>query len=208
MTAELGDINRRALLQHLALLLGATALPHSALAATPRRKKPFLPLASFRLLTAIADTIIPVTDTPGAVAAGVPAKVDYMIAKWASAENRNGLTKALAAIDVLAKSQTQMAFVALTPARRKELLLVHDAAALKPVPRKPGANTGLSALMGGGASVADPDYSRLKSLIVANYYNSEIAMTQEIIYEHVPGGWIASIAVTPETRPFAGVGPF
>jgi hypothetical protein len=31
-------------------------------------------------------------------------------------------------------------------------------------------------------------------------------MTQELVYEHVPGKFVASLKTTPETRPFAGVG--
>lgn len=208
MNAQIFEMDRRAVVQRLALLLGATALPADVFAATAAKTKRFLPAASFKLLTAIADTIVPVTDTPGAVAAGVPAKVDYMIAKWASAERRKDLIGALGAIDKMAMTQTRKGFAALKPAKRKELLLVHDAAALKPVPAAPGSKTGLAALMGGGPSVVDPGYSKLKELIVTSYYNSEIAMTQEIIYEHVPGGYTPSIPVTPETRPFAGVGPF
>jgi gluconate 2-dehydrogenase gamma chain len=204
---DIAFMGRREMMQQLALLLGASALPLDAFAAVTAKNKRFLPAASYKLLTAIADTIIPATDTPGAVGAGVPAKVDYMIAKWASPERRKALVGAMAAIDQLAKTQTKTGFAALAPEKRKALLIEHDKAALKPVAKVPGAKN-LGSVFSREPSVADPGYSKLKDLVVAIYYNSEIAMTREIIYEHVPGGWTPSIKTTPETRPYAGTGPF
>ena len=65
--------------------------------------------------------------------------------------------------------------------------------------------SGLAALMG-APSVADPGYHRIKTLVLSLYYNSEIAMTQELVYEHVPGEWVPSLEITPGMRPFAGGG--
>ncbi len=54
----------------------------------------------------------------------------------------------------------------------------------------------------------NPAWVKLKDLVITLYYNSEIAMTQEEIYEHVPGKWVPSLKITPGMRPVAGVGPF
>ncbi len=35
---------------------------------------------------------------------------------------------------------------------------------------------------------------------------SEIGMTQELVYEHVPGKWVPSLEMTPGMRPFASPG--
>jgi hypothetical protein len=57
-----------------------------------------------------------------------------------------------------------------------------------------------------GPPVAKPGFLRLKDLVIALYYSSEVALSKELIYEHVPGPFVPSMKVTPETRPFAGVG--
>ncbi len=209
MNAEFFDLDRRGLMQHMAMLLGAAALPTGAFAAVAKGTKRFLPAASYQILVAVADTIMPATDTPGAVGVGVPAKLDYMLGKWANAKHQQAMSAALISVDKFAVAQTKKGFAALTPAQRKTVLIAHEKAVLKPVPQAPGAPTGLMAMfLGGDASVVDPGYARVKDMIVSLYYNSKVAMTKEVIYEHVPGGWTPSIKTTPQTRPSAGTGPF
>jgi gluconate 2-dehydrogenase gamma chain len=203
------DLNRRSMLHQIAALIGATALPLEALAA-PRRRAAvtrFLIPANYRLLIAIADTLVPVTDTPGALAAKVPEKLDGLLRNWASSKTRVEMNATLAAIDAAAMTADKKSFTALAPERRKAVLIEHEKAALKPVPRKEKLS-GLAAMMG-PPSVADAGYYRLKSLVVALFYNSEIAMTKEVIYEHNPGKWVPSLTITSGMRPFAGTGgPF
>ena len=66
-------MDRRALIQRMGLLLGATALPLEAFAAPAGKAKRFLTTPHFKLLGAVADTIVPATDTPGAIAAAARA---------------------------------------------------------------------------------------------------------------------------------------
>jgi gluconate 2-dehydrogenase gamma chain len=203
------EMDRRSILARIALLVGASAVPAEAIAAVAKTKaKRFLAPAQYAVLSAVADTIVPATDTPGALAVGVPAKFDQLLAKWASAKRKVELTGALTEIDTLAMTSDKKGFAALTPARRKALLLAHDKAAVKPGAPPKEKLTGLAAMVG-GTPVANPGYVKVKDLIIALYYNSEIAMTKELVYEHVPGKFVPSFNVTPQTRPFAGVGgPF
>lgn len=196
------SIDRRTLIGTLAALVGASALPMDVLAAATGKAKPYLAPAPFALLEAVADTLVPDTDTPGAVAVGVPRILDGMLATWAAPETRTTLATALSAIDAAAVKSDGKSFAALSPARRKAMLTDHDLAALKPVPRTDGLS-GFAAFLG-APSVADPGYSRLKTLVVTLYYASEVGLTREVIYEHVPGPWVPSLKITPETRPFAG----
>lgn len=203
---DMFDFDRRSLMGNIALLLGATAIPAEAF-AKPKGKaaaKKFFSPSQMALVSAYADTLIPATDTPGAVAVKVPALLDSLVTNWASAASKALILGALPGIDKLALDADKKPFAALTPARRKELLIPYDKAALKPVPRKEKL-TGLAALMASPA-YADPGYARIKDLIVRLYYTSEVAMTQEVIYEHVPGPFVPSLKITPQTRPFAGVG--
>jgi hypothetical protein len=204
------SIHRRGALASIAALIGATALPLEALAA-PKKKtkgkaapKKFFSPSQMVLVTALADTFIPATDTPGAVATKAPQLLDSLMVNWASPATKAQILGALPGIEKLALDADKKPFAALTPGRRKELLIPYDKTALKTVPRKDKL-VGLAAMMG-GPSYADAGYGKLKDLIVTLYYTSEIAMTQEVIYEHVPGPFVPSLKITPQTRPFAGVG--
>lgn len=203
------SMDRRSLLESALLLMGVTATASfstKAFAKAVASPKPFLDQKSFTLLSAIADTIMPKTDTPGAVDAHVPAKFDALLVNWASPEHCVQLTGAMTKIDDLAKEKQAKGFAELTPEQRKEVLVAHDIASLKPVPRKDKL-TGMRAMIA-GPSVADPGYSKLKELIVLLYYYSEEALTTELVYEHSPGGWTPSVKVTPETRATGGLGMF
>lgn len=200
------DMDRREMLGRMAFLLGAAALPGEALAAPAPRARPFLNPARMRLLSAVADTMIPKTDTPGALDAKVPAKFDALLLNWAAPARRVELVGALSKIDALALAQEKAGFAALTPEKRTALLTAHDAAALKAVPdtRK---LTGMAAMMAGPA-VADPAYAKLRELIILLFFVSEEALTSVLEYEHSPGSWTPSIKVTPQTRNTGGLGLF
>lgn len=203
------QIGRRALLGSALLLLGAsaaTSFTPAALAKAAAGPKRNLDPQNYSLLGAVADTIMPRTDTPGAVDAGVPAKLDAMLETWASPESRAQLAGALTDIDSDAKAKKGRSFTQLTPAERKELLVAYDIAALKPVPRTGPAASLMDAMA--EAAVVRPGYAKLKELILLLYYYSEEALTTELTYEHSPGGWTPSVKVTPATRATGGLGMF
>ena len=200
------QFDRRSMLETMAFLLGAAALPADALAKPAARAKKFLDVGRMKLLSAVADTMIPQTDTPGALAAHVPAKFDALLVNWASPARRLELVGALAKIDAAAMTQEKVSFTALSPEKRNALLTALDAAALKNVPRKEKL-TGMAAMMAGPA-VADPGYAKLRELIIVLFFYSEAALTSVLTYEHVPGGWTPSVTVTPQTRNTGGLGMF
>lgn len=209
MMFEEVTLDRRTIMARLALLVGAAALPAEALAVA--RKGPlkrFLAPAQFATLTALADTVIPATDTPGAAAVGVPRLIDAMLANWASAATRTRIADVIAQVDKIAAEAGAKSFAALPAARRKTLLAGFDRDALKPDPHPAERPDSLLAMMHGPA-VMNPGWLVLKDLVITLYYTSETAMTQEVVYEHVPGKWEPSLPITPGMRPFAGNGgPF
>lgn len=178
------SVARRDLLSMMAVLLGASAIPAAALSAAA--SPPYLDPARGQLLVAIADTMIPQTDTPGAVQAGVPATLDTMLRNWASPAQRARLQAALDAIDAAARAGGATSFVALAANARHALLAAHDAAHF----------------------AAGSDYRLLRDLVVLLYYISEPGATVELRYEHRPGAWEPSIPITPDTRAWAGVNAF
>lgn len=207
---EFDNIDRRALMTRAMQIVGATFVVGAGVTACKQSESKGTPLAATLMatLSAIADTIIPATDTPGAVAVGVPKKLDDMLVNWASAERRAELTGAIEEIEKVATTTAKVSFAALDPVKRKALLVAHDKAAVMPGTPPKKKLTGITAMMA-GAPTANPAYVKLKELIINLYYNTEVAMTKELVFEPVPGKYIASLKVTPETRPFAGLGgPF
>lgn len=182
-------LHRRQILQQALLLTGMAMLPGEALAALSSNPH-VLDKPGRALLAAVADTIIPATDTPGALAVGVPGLLETMLVEWASPDHRTLLLATLQRIDKAAAPPDgkgdDKGFAALTPDRRYAVLAKIDAA----------------------SGMSDPGYSLLKQLVTTLYYLSETGSTVELRYEQVPGSWDPSIPVTPETRTQGGAGLF
>ncbi len=110
-------MNRREFLQAAAVLTaGATTLPRgwamsgeqqAFLAAQPdyidRHEVDFFTPSQRAAIRAMAEQVIPATDTPGAIDAGVPRFIELMVADWFNEEERQsfmqGMAGFLAAVD-------------------------------------------------------------------------------------------------------------
>lgn len=170
-------LNRRALLLGAVLLVGGAAAltrfvrkPGAISAAGPA-----LTAKQFALLEQVCEVIIPTTDTPGAIVAGVPAFIRQMIEEWASEDSRAELAGVLEAVEKLAWSRFGGAFVELTPERRIEVITALDAQRL---------------------ARQDPAYRKFKHLVLVGYYQSEVGATQELRFELVPGAWRSCVPLT------------
>lgn len=227
MTQATG-LDRRSLLQRALVLAGVAVLPGGAevLAAAASGAKRQLDPARYAVLTALADTIVPKTATPGALDANVPQNVDALLGAWASPKHKAEIVGAIDEIDGLARAKHQRPFAILTPVERAGVLGPYDAAALKPAPKPapPAIAVGAAPTTADPQSgklkqeapqtmedrmsprFANPGYGKLKELIVILFYYSEAALTHDLAYEHAPGEWQPSIPITPATRPWGGVG--
>lgn len=175
-------MERRDFLGSLATLLGVATLPVGALAAPARFA---MPAAQMAIATAYADTLIPRTDSPGAVDAGVPKSFGAMLANWAAPETLKSMLAELDAIEAAGKAQSGTSFSAMKPAARLAMLKAYDAANF---PRR--------------------EYKRLRDMMLVLYYNSEPGATQELRYEHAPGPLEPSLPITPQTRAWASLSFF
>jgi gluconate 2-dehydrogenase gamma chain len=166
-----GKLNRRALLLGAAFLAGGAGALMQVLrepAEGEGDKADALNSEQFALLEQIADIIIPDTDTPGAIAAGVPAVIRDMLNEWASAQTRREFTALLADIDKRAWQKHGAGFLALGPDDRLALMKAIDEELITAV---------------------DMNYRRMKFLVLVGYYHSEVGATVELRYELVPGAW-------------------
>jgi hypothetical protein len=132
-------------------------------------------------VTAYADTLIPDTDTPGAVAVGVPALLDHMMATWASAATRSSLRTTLASMRRDLDREAGRPFATAMLDERVRALTPLDARWFAAEPERPGP------------------YRQFKILVAKLYYTTRIGATVELRYEPIPGEWRSDI-------PFADVG--
>lgn len=171
--------NRRALLRGAILLVGGIAIAPEVLAASG---KTFFAASERAHLDLLCETMIPQTGTPGAIAAGVPAFVDTLMADWASPESRAKMQGMIASLARAAKADTGKSLADLSAAERTTWLAKQDAALI---------------------AADDAAYRQFKNLVLTGYYYSEIGATQELRYELVPGVLEPSIPVTADTRTWA-----
>ena len=174
-------VSRRQVLKRLALALGGTLqLPILGAALGCRRPAaedvPWTPSTlsadQTRWVQAVADTIVPETDTPGATAAGVHEFIDLLLTDWLSAEERDRFLAGLAELDASSRESYGAAVDELRPAQRLELLTPLDAEAVEA--RKEEVDP-------------LPFFATMKEMTLVGYYTSEIGMTQELAYRfHFP----------------------
>ena len=175
--------DRRRFIISALLAIGAAGVPLPAFAkVTRRRRKParFLSPARFAVLDAVAETIMPRTDTPGARDALVPQRFDALMQNWASADTRLKFTALLDEAEAMARAAGAGGLAAMPPDKQLEVVTAFDR-----------------------AKFADPDYRKFKNLILSLYYVSEPGATQELRYEHAPGAWEPNVPVTADTRAWA-----
>jgi hypothetical protein len=126
-------------------------------------------------VTALAELILPATDTPGARAAGVHDFIDVMLADWYSTEARDAFLAGLADLDARARAAGAADFLGASDAQQGELLRALDAE--------------VQALR---AAKQDPEhhfFQRMKFLTVYGYFTSEAGATAELHYVAIPGSY-------------------
>src|SRR6476619_3352906 len=131
-------MRRREVVRFLGAALALPFLPRGAEAAIELGEQihrrigdvPFRTLnpAQQRLVTQIAEMIIPETDTPGATSVRVPEFIDLILTEWASDEEKAAFLAGLADIDVQAAAAGGAPkFVELAEAKRGDFLTGLDA---------------------------------------------------------------------------------
>jgi len=139
------------------------------------------------LIGAVADTILPRTDTPSATDVGVPAFVDVVVSENDSDEDRAAFVAGLDLIEARAKNAAGNAFAQLEPSARASVIESIEAEADR---RSEPART----------------YWRLKGLIVHGYFTSEPVMKEVLKVEVMPGRFEGSspMPVRASTPPGGG----
>jgi len=183
-------MDRREALRAFGAATALALLPHEAMAAWSRvtaglRPTEGLSDAQLALVGAIADTIIPRTDTPGATDVGVPAFVSVIVGENYTDVERGAFITGLDAIEAQAKTTGGAPFTELAPTARAAVIESIESA----TDRR-----------------AEPErtYWRLKGLVVHGYFTSEPVMKQVLKVEVMPGRFEGAAPMPGKTAPSGG----
>jgi hypothetical protein len=120
-------------------------------------------------VAALAELIIPTTETPGAIAAGVPDFIHRIVAQWYTADERAEFLAGLKTLKAASRAHYRVDFAGASDEQRSALLCAFEGA-------KPD-------------SAERAFFLRVKELTVLGYYTSEIGGQQELLYRPVPGAY-------------------
>jgi gluconate 2-dehydrogenase gamma chain len=154
------------------------------------------------IVAAIAERIIPETDTPGARAAGVPDFIELIVAEHYKDDERAGFLRGLRDVDARSGTRFRRDFAGAAPAQQDEILtaLEDEAGPVptrwspeeKPVepsqqPEEKPAEKPREALPERTMEKPGPFWHQIKFLTVYGYYTSKIGVTQELRSVVIPG---------------------
>lgn len=188
-------MERRELMKLMAASAGAAiGFPESAYA---RMGEPIDPkdLTFFRpsqkkQIAMIAEAIIPKTDTPGAIEAGVPEWIEIIVKDCYSEEDQQTIIRGLAETMQLCQEQYGKDISQLSGDQQVDFLtkLNRDTLAEARQSKKPPKKTFLQLF---------------KDLTKYCYANSELGATQAFDFVFVPGKWVASMPLEADQKVWA-----
>lgn len=176
-------MDRREALRKTTLLMGA-AVSASALTgilqgckATPELtyKPVFFTEDQARIVTEVAEIIIPKTDTPGAKDVGVPGFIDLMLKDCYKKEDQDRFIAGLTSFDEEAKKAYGDSFIYCKPEQQVEFVTKVHAAALAEAKENKEAKR--------------PFILMAKELTLLGFFTSEPGATQVLQYIAVPGSY-------------------
>jgi glucoside 3-dehydrogenase (cytochrome c) hitch-hiker subunit len=174
-----GIRRRDVLLGAIALVGGSASLfgrgvEDTGLPELHRGGSKFFAEDQMQLLGRIVDIIIPETDTPGALGAGVDTFFDTLMAEWASEATRSRHVALLEAIDGKAAALHGTRFLDCDAQQQQRLIADLDADSFRD-------------------KAELPEFREFRNLILAGYYTSEVGASVELGFELVPGRYLPCV---------------
>ncbi|HWZ82032.1 MAG TPA: gluconate 2-dehydrogenase subunit 3 family protein [Terriglobales bacterium] len=154
---------------------------HSELPAAPALKT--LNPHQDATVTALAEWIIPQTDTPGAKAVRVNEFIDLILTEWLDAEDRGKFLAGLANVDTQSRDLFGKDFLDCSVAQQKQMLTVLD----EELTELRQADIHASRRRRRGTLTAENSFFRaMKQLTLVGYFTSEEGAKQALHYEVIP----------------------
>lgn len=178
-------MDRRELLKMAAVVLGGTlsaSVSSAVMAGINTGRKPSkkaFDASSRQSIEIVAELIIPETDTPGAIAAGVPDFIELMFSDWYTDTERKVFTEGLNAMLAHCQKTYNTAFNQCNNSQQTE--------ALKWSEKESRKHTAMpSSPLAPSIDELAPFFVKIKELTVLGYYTSEVGATQELRYNPMP----------------------
>ncbi len=186
-------MNRRKAIQKTATIAGASALAPSLLSLLQSCQQQaqldwtptILNVDQARLVNTLVDTLLPKTETPGALELQVDRFIDLVIANIFDKAGQQSILAQIDAFNAKSKEQKGSVFADLSSQDRTELLQQEE----KENPKFNGR------IWGGVVGEQQPVgvYRTLKSLALWGYFSSEAIGKDVLSYDPIPGAYLGCI---------------
>ena len=128
----------------------------------------------------LSEMIIPRTDTPGAIEAGVPHFVEMMVSDWYTDTERKVFFEGLLSLDDCCNEQFKTDFINASAKQQITALEKAEELSEQYKPAKP------EDVVKKGDDEKKPFFNKIKELVVLGYFTSEVGAQQELKYNPVP----------------------
>lgn len=176
-------------------LLAAFREVHAGLGASPALK--VFSAHQDATVTAMADLIIPATDTPGAKAVRVNEFIDHIVAGWYSDEDRARFLAGIAEVDARTQVIFQRNFVDASSVQQSEVLRALGEEMAQAADALAGAPAGYR---GSPPEPWDNFYLKFRQLTLTGYFTSEAGFTQQLHEEIIPGRFDGCVPFASATQ--------
>nr|WP_068888986.1 gluconate 2-dehydrogenase subunit 3 family protein [Pedobacter panaciterrae] len=179
-----------------------------------------------KLITEVADIIIPTTSSPGAKAAGVGPFIALMVKDCYPEDAQKAFVKGLDALEEQSKDQFKKSFLEISPEQRTQLLSKlreetiaatkaeqdtlnkqKEADAQKADPDKAKSqteNAGFASILPKDKPKTEPRFfSIIRDLTLLGYFTSEIGATKAMAYVDIPGRYDGCVDLKPGQKVWA-----
>ena len=187
-------MQRRELLKMIALITGGAVIGGDVFLSgckTATKKTGIISIENIALLNEVGDTMIPVTDTPGAKAAQVGEFMDVFVSDCYTANQQKAFNDGLVTLNKVCNEKFKKDFEKMEATERTALLTALETEAKafnksiedKEKPAREEAKKTLKEFIGAPLHY----YTMIKQLTLMGYFTSEIGMTKAMRLLPVPG---------------------
>ena len=135
------------------------------------------------LVKALADTILPKTESPAASEVGVPQCIDLLLHEVFEPEAVSDFISGLTKFDQECQAKTGEEYISLPQSKRHEYLKAKD-----------------EQIIGSIHTDGIPFYLTFKKLCIDIYFATEEGIKQNLAYNPIPGGYQGDVLLKPNDR--------
>lgn len=197
-------MNRRQFLECAAILVSGSSISRMAFSLSEQQQVYLATAPAYiakeinyftaeqrKVIAAMSEIVIPATETPGAVQAGVPKFIELMVSDWLTAEEKAIFDTGLRDLEVRIKKENSRPFYELTPKQQLSIMEEMEAAVSD------------SAWYEFGNIARDfvsdaPFICQLKELTIWGFFTSEVGAREVLRYNPMPMRFDGNTERSPE----------